>query len=716
MVVEAGPQSGLQRTAGHFCRRWSIPVGGQTGVDNFGSNLVDPGPQSRLQLAERQLAILAVGSRSRSVDKREWTILVRIWSTQVRNPDCNWPNGSWPFWPKTDLAERQLPNLAVVGRSRSVDRREWTILGRPRSAIPTATGERQLAILALPNLALGGRSRSVDRREWTILGRIWSTQVRHPNSTGRTAAGHFGRKLLSTPVSGQLRLQMEGFEENFWKKAEAQLKCPVPAHLKRVLQRTGYLNCALEDLSEGQIRSIEEDIRSLPELTNLRPGNPKIAEFCGEYTEKCADFKLMEGERALLLKLSQVVKAKGWGFFLKGSKSKRPGPGATRGDSTDELALRLKLKDYFAARSKQKEATKQQAAAAAAAAAGGGGGQQSPDNKIVRYRRRRLERQHDNQKQYSSGISKNLSSTETIGCWTRMVRDIPSDDYKQEAWEDYCRGLAAGVNIRCSGANCCLQWWGHFLMVWLSWDLDERRYVRLKIVKSSQQLTNTAKDEIQIDAERRSEAKQDGALLNDFRITGIKGTHICLVFEELGHSLPKFFLKSNYRGIPLPNEKSTVRQEQPPNRVDPAAAGASSQLEFGPRLGNVTADYQRLLPNGDRRGRIRCTAQKPSSNPSALTSLDAYTSNNNDDVLGSEKTSSADSPKPVTTASAMRILHSQKPPSTSASPGEKCCPTLWNVRTLPCTRITYGMIASPARKAQPKQIVPTVKPTPVAGC
>lgn len=130
----------------------------------------------------------------------------------------------------------------------------------------------------------------------------------------------------------------------------------------------------------------------------------------------------------------------------------------------------------------------------------------------------------------------------------------------------------------------------------------------------------------------------------------------------------------------------------------------------------MTADYQRLLPNGDRRGRIRCTAQKPSSNPSALTSLDAYTSNNNDDVLGSEKTSSADSPKPVTTASAMRILHSQKPPSTSASPGEKCCPTLWNVRTLPCTRITYGMIASPARKAQPKQIVPTVKPTPVAGC
>ncbi|XP_038114987.1 uncharacterized protein LOC119768657 [Culex quinquefasciatus] len=58
----------------------------------------------------------------------------------------------------------------------------------------------------------------------------------------------------------------------------------------------------------------------------------------------------MAGERALLLKLSQVVKAKGWGFFLKGSKSKRPGPGATRGDSTDELALRLKLKDYFAAR------------------------------------------------------------------------------------------------------------------------------------------------------------------------------------------------------------------------------------------------------------------------------------------------------------------------------------------------------------------------------
>ncbi|EDS42217.1 isoleucyl tRNA synthetase [Culex quinquefasciatus] len=39
--------------------RWSISIGGQVGVDNFGSNLVDPDPQSRLQLAERQLAILA---------------------------------------------------------------------------------------------------------------------------------------------------------------------------------------------------------------------------------------------------------------------------------------------------------------------------------------------------------------------------------------------------------------------------------------------------------------------------------------------------------------------------------------------------------------------------------------------------------------------------------------------------------------------------------
>ena len=49
-------------------------------------------------------------------------------------------------------------------------------------------------------------------------------------------------------------------------------------------------------------------------------------------------------------------------------------------------------------------------------------------------------------------------------------------------------------------------------------------------------------------------------LLDDFKITGVNGTHVCMVFEVLGHNLLKFIIRSNYQGIPLANVKIITRQ------------------------------------------------------------------------------------------------------------------------------------------------------------
>lgn len=49
-------------------------------------------------------------------------------------------------------------------------------------------------------------------------------------------------------------------------------------------------------------------------------------------------------------------------------------------------------------------------------------------------------------------------------------------------------------------------------------------------------------------------------LLDDFKISGVNGTHVCMVFEVLGHNLLKLIIRSNYRGIPLKNVKVIVRQ------------------------------------------------------------------------------------------------------------------------------------------------------------
>lgn len=161
----------------------------------------------------------------------------------------------------------------------------------------------------------------------------------------------------------------------------------------------------------------------------------------------------------------------------------------------------------------------------------------------------------------------NSSSNETIG---DHEETYTSEDEEQESREDYCKGGYHPVKIGDLFMNryhvTRKLGWGHFSTVWLCWDLEEKRYVALKIVKSAPHFTETAKDEIEILKmvrnkdplnPRRNKTVQ---LLNDFKICGINGTHICMVFEVLGHNLLKLILKSNYRGIPIPNVKSIIRQ------------------------------------------------------------------------------------------------------------------------------------------------------------
>lgn len=145
-----------------------------------------------------------------------------------------------------------------------------------------------------------------------------------------------------------------------------------------------------------------------------------------------------------------------------------------------------------------------------------------------------------------------------------------SDEEEQESREDYCKGGYHPVKIGDLFLNryhvTRKLGWGHFSTVWLCWDFEDKRYVALKIVKSAPHFTETARDEIKILKSVRDSDPADPKrnktvqLLNDFKITGVNGTHICMVFEVLGHNLLKLILKSNYRGIPLHNVKTITRQ------------------------------------------------------------------------------------------------------------------------------------------------------------
>lgn len=90
--------------------------------------------------------------------------------------------------------------------------------------------------------------------------------------------------------------------------------------------------------------------------------------------------------------------------------------------------------------------------------------------------------------------------------------------------------------------------------MWLCWDKVDCRFVALKIMKSAPQYTETALDEIKLLKCVQKTDPQDPnrdkivQLLDNFTITGIHGTHICMVLEVEGSNTYKLLLKSNNKG------------------------------------------------------------------------------------------------------------------------------------------------------------------------
>uniref|UniRef100_A0A914UL46 non-specific serine/threonine protein kinase n=1 Tax=Plectus sambesii TaxID=2011161 RepID=A0A914UL46_9BILA len=147
---------------------------------------------------------------------------------------------------------------------------------------------------------------------------------------------------------------------------------------------------------------------------------------------------------------------------------------------------------------------------------------------------------------------------------------LGSDEEEQEDPKDYRKGGYHPVNIGdvFNGRYHVIRkiGWGHFSTVWLCWDTQGIRFVALKIVKSAEHYTEAALDEIKLLLAVREADESDGQrervvqLLDEFSVTGVNGTHVCMVFEVLGCNLLKMIIRSNYQGIPMENVRAIIKQ------------------------------------------------------------------------------------------------------------------------------------------------------------
>nr|XP_015207673.1 PREDICTED: SRSF protein kinase 2 [Lepisosteus oculatus] len=131
---------------------------------------------------------------------------------------------------------------------------------------------------------------------------------------------------------------------------------------------------------------------------------------------------------------------------------------------------------------------------------------------------------------------------------------LGSDDEEQEDPADYCKAPprpASRAAVFLTARGLCSR---------------GKRFVAMKVVKSAQHYTETALDEIKLlRCVRESDPSDPNKdmvvqLIDDFKISGVNGIHVCMVFEVLGHHLLKWIIKSNYQGLPLPCVKSIIRQ------------------------------------------------------------------------------------------------------------------------------------------------------------
>ncbi|MCO5602579.1 hypothetical protein L7F22_056713 [Adiantum nelumboides] len=131
---------------------------------------------------------------------------------------------------------------------------------------------------------------------------------------------------------------------------------------------------------------------------------------------------------------------------------------------------------------------------------------------------------------------------------------------EDEGTDDYRRGGYHAVRLGDSFKNgrYVVQrklGWGHFSTVWLAWDVQNKRFVALKIQKSAQHYTEAAMDEVsilkQIAEGDPDDTKSVVKLLDSFKHSGPNGHHVCMVFEYLGDNLLTLIKCYDYKGLPL---------------------------------------------------------------------------------------------------------------------------------------------------------------------
>uniref|UniRef100_A0A3Q2DSP8 non-specific serine/threonine protein kinase n=1 Tax=Cyprinodon variegatus TaxID=28743 RepID=A0A3Q2DSP8_CYPVA len=106
--------------------------------------------------------------------------------------------------------------------------------------------------------------------------------------------------------------------------------------------------------------------------------------------------------------------------------------------------------------------------------------------------------------------------------------------------------------------------WGFFATVWLCIDLRSGRRVAVKVLKSGAEFTQAGQDELTllryVSFSRHPYSQRVVQLLDEFKLAGVNGVHMCLVLELLGLNLRSWQLCFGNPGLLQPWVKQILTQ------------------------------------------------------------------------------------------------------------------------------------------------------------
>ncbi|XP_005742099.1 SRSF protein kinase 3 [Pundamilia nyererei] len=136
------------------------------------------------------------------------------------------------------------------------------------------------------------------------------------------------------------------------------------------------------------------------------------------------------------------------------------------------------------------------------------------------------------------------NSFKALGCQEQLD---PKDSQVSEDPQEYCYGgyhpIQIGDTFNRRYQVVSKLGWGYFSTVWLCQDLKLGRRVAVKVLKSGAGFTQAGEDELALlrcasgSVGRHPFGQRIVRLLDEFKLVGVNGVHICLVLELLGPDL-----------------------------------------------------------------------------------------------------------------------------------------------------------------------------------